>query len=249
MEGGGKRSEKQGAGRSLWRGLCSETRWDSRRGLFSSPWDSSSGRTRGRSQSRALGLGTSVPGRACCSPHRPRRLQSSAVRPAQRNLRGLYPVTARIPNWRCSFSEAFEGRNNESFPCRKIDCPPPQCCFRNTDLFWGRRRHSIINSGFSVIRSLWKDPDELAFSWRAIYTAVILEAHVKWLLPHFFQIHGNTLETAHQSLGDDRFALLTKLPFVILQPRQPNPDWRYSASLRAGMHRYVFPSLFPSEEL
>ncbi|KAM9694022.1 protocadherin alpha-12 isoform 3-T3 [Trichechus inunguis] len=30
-----------------------------------------------------------------------------------------------------------------------------------------------------------------------------------------------------------------KTTFVFLQPRQPNPDWRYSASLRAGMHSSV----------
>lgn len=78
---------------------------------------------------------------------------------------------------------------------------------------------------------------------------IVLELHIKWLLQNFFQIHGNILETANQSRGDHRFALLTKPPFVILQPRQPNPDWRYSASLRAGMHRYVVPSSFQSEEL
>ncbi|XP_045406969.1 protocadherin alpha-12 isoform X6 [Lemur catta] len=32
---------------------------------------------------------------------------------------------------------------------------------------------------------------------------------------------------------------LPKTPLLILQPRQPNPDWRYSASLRAGMHSSV----------
>lgn len=59
----------------------------------------------------------------------------------------------------------------------------------------------------------------------------------------------HTWETTNQltSLGSHRLAILTKTPFVILQPRQPNPDWRYSASLRAGMHRYVFPSFLHSE--
>ncbi|KAG3266141.1 protocadherin alpha-C2, transcript variant X2 [Ictidomys tridecemlineatus] len=33
---------------------------------------------------------------------------------------------------------------------------------------------------------------------------------------------------------------------IFENPRQPNPDWRYSASLRAGMHRYVFPSFLHS---
>ncbi|EFB20999.1 hypothetical protein PANDA_000356 [Ailuropoda melanoleuca] len=68
---------------------------------------------------------------------------------------------------------------------------------------------------------------------------VFIKRRFSQLTLELLMIHGNILETANQSLGDDRFALLTKLPFVILQPRQPNPDWRYSASLRAGMHSSV----------
>lgn len=35
----------------------------------------------------------------------------------------VFPVIARIPNWGCSLKGAFEGKNNESFSCFRIDCP------------------------------------------------------------------------------------------------------------------------------
>ncbi|KAM9694021.1 protocadherin alpha-8 isoform 2-T2 [Trichechus inunguis] len=44
---------------------------------------------------------------------------------------------------------------------------------------------------------------------------------------------------ASKDVSEQQDLNANKTTFVFLQPRQPNPDWRYSASLRAGMHSSV----------
>lgn len=49
----------------------------------------------------------------------------------------MCPVIAQMPNWGCAPNGAFRAKVTKAFPVSK-QMALPQCCFKNTVLFWVR---------------------------------------------------------------------------------------------------------------